>query len=111
MPPLPTSIVVGETSSPSWWNAARNMFKKKPKQPLQLTNGTEQTEEQKKRAADEAMLDLGHNTGGKKRSVKKHKKRRKHTKKLNKKNRSKKNRRKKHKTVKRRNKKTARRRR
>ena len=84
----------------------------KPQESLQITNGVPETEEQKTRAAAaNAMLGLRQGQGGKKRSVKKHKNRRKHTKKLNKKNRSKKNRRKKHNTVKRRNKKTARRRR
>ena len=64
------------------------------------------------RQAAEGMLALKNpNKGGKKRSIKKQRKRRKHTKKLNKKNRSKKNKRKKQRTIKRRNKKTARRRR
>lgn len=71
------------------------------------------SEEDIKTQAAQGMLELQNvpNRGGKKRSIKKQRKRRKHTKKLNKKNRSKKNKRKKHKTIKRRNKKTARRRR
>lgn len=75
-----------------------------------LTNP--QSEEEERRQAAQGMLELQNvpNRGGKKRSIKKQRKRRKHTKKLNKKNRSKKNKRKKQRTIKRRNKKTARRR-
>lgn len=93
---VPSEIPIADgEKKPSVYGRFKSLFSSKTNpssktKSLQLTNGQ---------------------PGGKKRSVKKHKNRRKHTKKLNKKNRSKKNRRKKHNTVKRRNKKTARRRR